>query len=130
MKECADDNFELGINGRKFSNQVENNVVKGEIAVTSNFSFSHSVFKGLVLQTRKNQSLFGKGFNTDELKFVLSGRVNANLSTVEEKFKLDENGEKLSKRDRKHCGKRKYCSLNEQLLFYPLCFQKNYFADT
>ena len=29
--------------------------------VTSNFSFSHSVFKSLVQQTRKNQSLFGKG---------------------------------------------------------------------
>ena len=28
-----------------------------------NFSFSHSVFKRLVLQARKNQGLFGKGFN-------------------------------------------------------------------
>ena len=26
---------------------------------TSNFSFSHSVFKGLVLQTHKNEGLFG-----------------------------------------------------------------------
>ena len=30
----------------------------------SNFSFSHSVFKRLILQTRKNQGLFGKGLNT------------------------------------------------------------------
>ena len=29
----------------------------------SNFSFSRSVFKRLVLQTRKNQGLFGKGLN-------------------------------------------------------------------
>ena len=29
--------------------------------VMSNFSFSHSVFKRLVLQTHKNQGLFGKG---------------------------------------------------------------------
>ena len=29
----------------------------------SNFSFSYSVFKRLVLQTRKNQGLFGKGFS-------------------------------------------------------------------
>ena len=29
-----------------------------------NFSFSHSVFKTLELQTRKNQDLFGKGLNT------------------------------------------------------------------
>ena len=29
----------------------------------SKFSFSHSVFKGLVLQKRKKQGLFGKGLN-------------------------------------------------------------------
>ena len=34
---------------------------KEELLVTSNFSFSPSVFKRLVLQTRKNQGLFGKG---------------------------------------------------------------------
>ena len=34
---------------------------KQKLLVTSNFSFSHSVFKLLVLQTRKNQGLFGKG---------------------------------------------------------------------
>ena len=39
----------------------------------SNFSFSHSVFKRLVLQTRKNQGLFGIGltpvFTDHGLKF-------------------------------------------------------------
>ena len=34
---------------------------KDKLLVTSNFSFSHCVFKRLVLQTRKNQGLFGKG---------------------------------------------------------------------
>ena len=34
---------------------------KEKLLVTSNFSFSHSVFKRLVLQIRKNQGLFGKG---------------------------------------------------------------------
>ena len=34
---------------------------KEKLLVTSNFSFSHSVFKRLVLETRKNQGLFGKG---------------------------------------------------------------------
>ena len=34
---------------------------KEELHVTSNFSFTHSVFKRLVLQTCKNKSLFGKG---------------------------------------------------------------------
>ena len=35
---------------------------KEKLLVTSNFSFSHSVFTRLVLQTRKNQGLFGKEF--------------------------------------------------------------------
>ena len=34
---------------------------KEKLLVTSNFSFPHSVFKRLVMQTRKNQGLFGKG---------------------------------------------------------------------
>ena len=34
---------------------------KEKLLVTRNFSFSHSVFKRIVLQTRKNQGLFGKG---------------------------------------------------------------------
>ena len=34
---------------------------KEKLLVTSNFSFSCSVFKRLLLQTRKNQGLFGKG---------------------------------------------------------------------
>ena len=36
---------------------------KEKLLITSNFSFSHSVFKRLRLQTRKNQGLFGKGLN-------------------------------------------------------------------
>ena len=60
LNEFADDNFKFDENGRKFLKQVENNVGKGEIAhyewekekllITSNFSFSHSVFKSPVLQ--------------------------------------------------------------------------------
>ena len=34
---------------------------KDKLLVTSNLSFSHSVFKRPALQTRKNQGLFGKG---------------------------------------------------------------------
>ena len=33
---------------------------KEKLLVTSNFSFSYSVFKRLVQQTRENQGLFGK----------------------------------------------------------------------
>ena len=35
---------------------------KEKLLVTSNFSFSPSVFKRLLLQTLKNQGLFGTGF--------------------------------------------------------------------
>ena len=42
---------------------------KEKLLVTSNFSFSHSVFKRLVLQTRKNQGLFGKGLG-DNMKRI------------------------------------------------------------
>ena len=41
---------------------------KKKLLVTSNFSFFHSVFKGLVLQTRKNQGLCGKGLNLNAKK--------------------------------------------------------------
>ena len=46
---------------------------KEKLLITSNFSFSHSVFKSLVLQTRKNQGLFGKGLNQDFLDII---RIN------------------------------------------------------
>ena len=55
-KEFADDNIRLEKNGRKFSKRVENTVGKGEI-----------VFKRLLLQTRKNQGLFGKGLKSSHI---------------------------------------------------------------
>ena len=58
LKEFADDNFKFDENGRKFSKRVENTVVKVGIA---HFCFSHCAFKRLVMQTHKNQDLFGKG---------------------------------------------------------------------
>ena len=46
------------------SNGLKTRWEKEKLLVTSNFSFSHSVFKRLVMQTRKNQSLFGKGLRS------------------------------------------------------------------
>ena len=40
----ADGNFKFDENGRKLSKHVENTVGKGELLVTSYFSFSDSVF--------------------------------------------------------------------------------------
>ena len=61
LKELAEHNFIFNKNGRKCSNQVENTVGKGEIAHDEQFLLSHCVFKSFVLQTCKNQGLFGKG---------------------------------------------------------------------
>ena len=36
---------------------------KAKLLVTSNFSFSHRIFKRLALQTCKDQGLFGKGLS-------------------------------------------------------------------
>ena len=44
-----------------FSKWVEKLWEKEKSLITSNFSFSNSAFKRLVLQKRKNQGLFGKG---------------------------------------------------------------------
>ena len=44
-----------------FSSKLKTLWEKEKLLVTSNFSFSHSVFKRLALQIRKNQGLFGKG---------------------------------------------------------------------
>ena len=53
--------LQIDENGRMFFKLVENIVGKGEIALMRNFSFSHSVFKRLMLQTRKNQGSCGQG---------------------------------------------------------------------
>ena len=41
---------------------------KEKLLFTNNFSFFHGLFKRLVLQTRKNQGLFGRGLNRNEEK--------------------------------------------------------------
>ena len=60
---------------------------KEKLLVTSNFSFSHSVFKRLVLQTRKNQGLFGKGLIIYSLPIITEKNYNYNaISTVSDKY--------------------------------------------
>ena len=57
----ADDNFEFDECGGNFLHKIRKTLwEKEKLRVTSNFSFSLSVFKRLVPQTRKNQGLFGK----------------------------------------------------------------------
>ena len=62
MKEFAEDNFKFDQNGTNFSKWVEYTAGKVEIAsLQANFYFFNRGFKRLVLQTGKNQGLFGKG---------------------------------------------------------------------
>ena len=69
LKEFADDNFRFDENDRKFSRKFSKQVKKhcGEkrknCSLRAFSTFSHSIFKRLVLQTRKNQGLFRKGLN-------------------------------------------------------------------
>ena len=44
---------------------------KEKLLVTSNFSFYRSVFKRRVLQTLKNQGLFGKGLTDNKILGLL-----------------------------------------------------------
>ena len=97
---------------------VENTVEKEKLLVTSNSSFSHSDFKRLVLQTRKNQSLFGKGLNSSKFKEFAA-----------DNFKFDENSRKFSKREENIVGKEEIARY-EQFLCFPQCFQKTCTADT
>ena len=53
------------------------------LLVTSNFSFSHSVFKRLLLGTRKNKGLFGKGLSLSIVRSsVLESSNNLSVSEL------------------------------------------------
>ena len=78
---------------------------KVNLLLTSNFSFSHSVFKRLVLQTRKNQGWFGKG---------LKALADNNLKIIESVFVRVEN----------IVGKGENAGYQHFLLF-PQCFPKD-----
>ena len=66
LKEFTDDNFKIDESGRKFFKREENTVGKAEIAC-------YSVFKRLVLQTHKNQGLFGKGLISNKIEMQEMG---------------------------------------------------------
>ena len=70
LKEFAEDNFKLDENGRKLSERVENTVGKEKLLVTSNFSYSNSVFKRHVSQGRQKVSLCGNGLKKTSQKLL------------------------------------------------------------
>ena len=72
----------------KLSKRVENTVGKGEIARYEQFLLFPQCFQRLVLQTRKNQGLFGKGLKafTDDKLNSSQKFVSSTISALQEKF--------------------------------------------
>ena len=66
LKEFADDNFKVDENSRKFSKWMENPLGKGGIARYEQFLLYPQCFQRLILQTHKNQGLFGKGLKKQD----------------------------------------------------------------
>ena len=72
LKKFADDNFTFDENGREFYERVENAVGKWRNSLwQAIFPFPNSIFKRLVLQTCKNQGLFGNKRLNLNVKFSL-----------------------------------------------------------
>ena len=89
----------------------------------SNFSFSHCVLKRLVLQTCKNQGLFGKELKKESTCY--QGQKFLDISKLEaftaDKTEVTQILKFISGRVKKHCGKRKKIWLPAFFLF-PQCF--------
>ena len=90
LKQSADDNFEFDVNTRKFSKLVETLWVKEKLLVTSNFSFSHSVFKRPVSQGRQKVSLCGNGLilRQNQVLLTLSEMTNFTFFQIESVCRL------------------------------------------
>ena len=58
------------------------NVGKGEIACTSNFSFSHNVFKRLLSKTRQKMSLCGNGLKITKKGFDIILKSSIRTRTI------------------------------------------------
>ena len=69
---------------------------KEKLLVMSNFSFSHSVFKRHIPETRKNQGLFGKGLSKAESCWLQTMLVKGPYETKSKQFGWESQG-KVSK---------------------------------
>ena len=93
---------------------------KEKLLVTSNFSFSNSVFKRLILQTRKNQGLFGKELTLYQTtKFWTS----PSRKTVDNKINVTYKMNLVMGRLENSVGKGENAGHQHYLLF-PHCFQR------
>ena len=105
-----------------FPNRQKTLWEKDKLLVTSNLSFSHSVFKRPAQQTCLNQGLFGKGLN-------LYQRQNFGLVQIESicrpQIKCDSKTEICFGKGRKHCGKKRKCWLPAFSPF-PIMFSEGF----
>ena len=100
MDECNSmlrQQFQTLQNGRELPKQVE----KEKLLITSNFSFSHSVFKGVIVWEWVNLGFFVDPFSKQSLVFTFL------------QYKSFENSVGKGENAR-----------NEQFLLFPQCFQK------
>ena len=100
----------------------------------SNFSFSHSVFKRLVLQTRKNQGLFGKELNIAMLTKIYKSKINLLLLIYQHRlcwmikytFSLSTTNMLVNHLSNKplflHVYRTSLLKCNKQFLLFPQCF--------
>ena len=100
------------------------------LLVTSDFSFSHIVFKRLVMQTCKNQGLLGKGLmSTLTFSQMKHFRVFQPDTFADGNFKFDKYGGNFSERVEKAMEKTEIGQYH-QFLVSPLGFRKTCTVDT
>ena len=96
---------------------------KDKLLVTSNLSFSNSVFKRFVLQTNKNQDLFGKGLTNYHTKhFKPTPRLKGHVY-ADNKINVTQNLKFVLGRVENIAGKGENDGYQHFLLFQQ-CFQK------
>ena len=99
-------------NGEKFYKRLEIAVGKEKLFIMSNFSFSQSVLKRLVLQTCKNKGLFGKELKGENDGNLVSASHHVFYHTIPTFIDPEREG------SCKHCGKRRKCRFSQCFLPY------------
>ena len=118
---------------------------KKKLLIMSNFFFSHSVFKIFVLQTRKNQGLFGKGLiHTCTMNIGVKGEETLNINPLpgnkisdqsklkalaDNKLDVTQNIKLVFHIIENIAGKEENAGYQHFLLF-PQCFQKAFSSST
>ena len=99
---------------------------KEKLLIMRNFSFSHSVFKRLALQTRKNQGFFGKGLNTCQVNALPSLKISDRsipkaLVDLADKINVTEKLKIISGKIENIVCKGENAG-NQHFLIFPQCF--------